>query len=250
LQSAAAWLVTFVLLVAPIAGCGGGSSSTSTTTQAEGASAERQSADAKRLPGHPKIEIKPGHHRGSPQSAGKRYGSFTRESAAAAERRAGRRQRAAHRKLARKAGRAAPFLVAEGDNSIPTYGSEASAGMRREAESALSGYLQAREAENWPAACAAMSPRLAKQLALLAGQSGSPDCPKAYGALAERGSVAERTDPMVGGITSLRVEVPHAFALFYGAGMQQYMMPLEAEGGWKVALIAPVPWPVGTSPGG
>jgi hypothetical protein len=244
----AAWLVALVLLVAAIAGCGGGgSSSTSTATASSGAASEGQATESKPLPGHPKISAKPGKPRAGAEPKDSPYGSFTRASAAAAERKAERRKRATHRKLARKAGKAAPFLVSEGDNSVPTYGSEASASVRGEAERVLSGYLRARAAENWSAACAAMSSQVAKQLAVLSGQSTKPDCVKAYAALAEKGSAAERADPMVGGIVSLRVESPHAFALFFGPGKQQYMMPLEEEGGaWKVTQIAPVPWPVGS----
>jgi hypothetical protein len=189
---------------------------------------------------------KPSHHDGGAEAESGRYGSFTRASAAAVERKAERRKRAAHRRLARKAGKAAPFLVSEGDNSIPTYGSEATVSVRSEAERVLSGYLRAREGENWPAACAAMSAQVVKQLAVLSGLSGASDCVRAYAALAKHGSTAERADPMAGGVTALRVENPHAFALFYGSGNQQYMMPLETEsGGWKVTQIAPVEWPIG-----
>jgi hypothetical protein len=240
--------LALVVLSAAAAGCGGGSSNTSTPTSTGQAATESPAARSKPLPGHPKIATKPDHHAvgAEPEPEGERYGSFTRASAAAAERKAERRERVAHRKLARKAGKAAPFLVKEGDNSIPTYGSEASASVRREAERVLSGYLRAREAGNWPGACAAMSAQVAKQLALLAGQSDKADCAKAYAALAERGSATERADPMVGGIASVRVENPHAFALFYGPGKKQFMMPLEEEGGgWKVTQIAPVPWPIG-----
>jgi len=248
LSNRAVLALALVVLAAAVAGCGGGSSSTSTSTSTGRSASESPTARLKPLPGHPKIATKPDHHAigAGPEPESDRYGSFTRASAAAGERKAERRERAARRKLARKAGKAAPFLVKEGDNSIPTYGSEASASVRSEAEHVLSRYLRAREAENWPAACAAMSAQVAKQLALLSGQSGKADCVNAYAALAERGSAAERADPMVGAIASLRVESPNAFALFFGSGKQQYMMPLEAEGGgWKVTQIAPVPWPIG-----
>jgi hypothetical protein len=243
LSSRAVFIVALVLLSVAVAGCGGGSSSTSTTESTGGPASESSTSSAQPLPGHPKIAAKPSHHHGSAGAEGGRYGSFTRASAAAAERKAERRQRSAHRRLARKAGKAAPFLVKEGDNSIPTYGSEAAASVHSEAERVLSGYLQARESENWPTACAAMSAQLVKQVALLSGKTG---CATASTALAEKGSAAERADPMVGGIVSLRVESPHAFALFYGSGKQQYMMPLEEDGGgWTVTQIAPLPWPIG-----
>jgi hypothetical protein len=235
-----------LLLIIAVAGCGDGSSSTPPTSSTSQSSAEGTNPESKPLPGHPKIAKKPSHHPVGSEPESNRYGSFTRASSAAAERKAKRRKRAVYRKVARKAGKAAPFLVSEGDNSIPTYGSEASASVRSEAETVLAGYLKAREAEDWPAACAAMSAQAAKQLAPFAGRSGNGDCAKALAALTRKGSVAERADPMVGGIASLRIESPHAFALFYGPGKQQYMVPLEEEGGaWKVTQIAPVEWPVG-----
>ena len=150
--------------------------------------------------------------------------------------------------LVKQAAKAAPFLVPKGDNSIPTYGSEASGSEQAEATAALSGYLAARAAGDWARACSLMSASVAKQLALLAGEAGGsrPSCEAAYAKLSERAPAAERADPLTHGLTALRVESPHAFALFYGPHEQQYMMPMISEaGGWKVAQIAPVPWPVG-----
>lgn len=179
------------------------------------------------------------------------HGPLTRASAEAAERAARRRARAAHRRLARKAGAAAPFLVEAGDNSIPTYGSEASAAQTAVAEAALSTYLGARAAGEWAAACGQMSAGLQKQLGALGGEAiAGGGCPTAYGKLAGRIPAAARSDPLTAGLTALRVESPHAFALFYGPGEQQYMMPLEEEGGaWKVTQIEAVPWPIGSTQG-
>lgn len=249
-----AWLPAIVIVLASVAGCGGGSGTTSTTTtttigagSGAGSGSGSPSTGSERLPGHPKIAAEPDRHRLEGESESRGDGSLTRAGVAAAERKAQRRRRAGRRKLSRKAGSAAPFLVSEGDNSIPTYGAEASASVQGEAERVLSAYLQAREAENWSVACAAMSAQVTKQLVLLSGQSGT-GCAAAYAALSAHGSAAERADPMVGGIVSLRVESPHAFALFLGSGKQQYMMPLEEEGrAWKVTQIAPVPWPIGSS---
>jgi hypothetical protein len=92
-----------------------------------------------------------------------------------------------------------------------------------------------------------MSAQVQKQLALLAGEKGG-DCASAYAKLAERIPASARVDPLVRGLAALRVEDPHAFALFYGPGSQQYMMPMERAGGdWTVTQLEPVPWPVGAS---
>jgi hypothetical protein len=162
---------------------------------------------------------------------------------------AGHKARIVGRGLVRKAGAAAPFLVARGDNSIPTYGSESSPGQLAAAEGVLSGYLDARAAGDWASACSLMSASVTKQVAALAGEPGGSrsSCAAAYAKLSESVPASERGDPLVGGVTALRVEAPHAFALFYGPGSQQYMMPLEEEGGsWRVTQIAAVPWPVGS----
>lgn len=250
-------LAVLASLLLALPGCGGSSSSTTSTSTASGTPDEPNASSgaspgAHRLPGHPKIATgshpRPGGLR-RPEG-GAKYGTFTRAAAAAAERRAQRRRRAAHRKLARKAGKAAPFLVEQGDNSIPTYGTEAPAGELAAAETALSRYLGARAAGEWGVACAQMSARVQKQLALLAGEKGG-DCAAAYAKLAARIPASARLDPLLHGLAALRVESPHAFALFYGPGSQQYMVPLEEErGGWKVTQLEPLPWPIGSSPGG
>jgi hypothetical protein len=186
---------------------------------------------------------------GASPGAARPHRALTRAGAEAAERAARRKARAAHRRLERKAGAAAPFLVETGDNSIPTYGAEASGGEVAAAEAALSGYLAARAAGEWGSACAKMSAGLQRQLALLAGETGAGDgCAQAYAKIGERIPASGRADPLTGGITALRVESPHAFALFYGPGSRQYMMPLEAEGGaWNVTQLEPVPWPIGST---
>jgi hypothetical protein len=261
-------LPALAVVVLLVAACGGGSSTTGSSTTAAGPgptasqsppeSSPRQSGP---LPGHPKIDSKPGHGSGGARRPGEssprrsrsqtqQQGSASKAAPAhaqAAERTARRPARAARRRLARAA---APFLVAQGDNSIPTYGTEAPGSQLAAAEAALSGYLSARAEGNWAAACSLISASVAKQLEALAGEAGGtkPNCAAVYAKLSERAPAAERADPLTQGLTALRVESPHAFALFVGPGSQQYMMPMEEEGGgWKVTQIAPVPWPLGSS---
>jgi hypothetical protein len=190
---------------------------------------------------------------GSPVIANPGKAASAASAGAAPAAKARRKARAVRHSLEAKAGSAAPFLVPTGDNSIPTYGSEASGSESAAAGAALSGYLAARAAGDWASACALISATVAKQVALLAGEAGGskPSCVDAYAKLSERPPAAERADPLTHGLTALRVESPHAFALFYGPGSQQYMMPMEAEGGaWKVTQIAPIPYPVGAPPAG
>jgi hypothetical protein len=275
-------LLGLALVALVISACGGGSSTAGLSTASTGPDAavdqgppESPSRHPRPLPGHPKIgseaDPAPGgaSHRGDSSGAsdpqtgepngasrprsgnseppGRRHAPLTRAGARAAGRRASRHAQTARRKLARQAGAAAPFLVETGDNSIPTYGTEASAEELAAAEAGLSGYLSARAAGEWGAACARMSAGVQKQLAALSGEAAG-ECMAAYAKLAEKIPASARADPLTGQITALRVESPHAFALFYGPGEQQYMMPLEEEGGaWKVTQLEPLPWPLGST---
>jgi hypothetical protein len=173
--------------------------------------------------------------------------------AAAPAAKARRKAHAARHRLEAKAGAAAPFLVGQGDNSIPTYGSEASGSESAAAEATLSGYLAARAEGDWASACSLMSASVAKQLALLAGEAGAakPSCADAYAKLSERVPASQRVSPLTGGLAALRVEGDKAFALFYGPHEQQYMMPMVSEGAaWKVNQLEPIPWPIGAPSGG
>ena len=154
-------------------------------------------------------------------------------------------------KLKREAGKAAPFLVPEGDNSIPTYGSEASSSQQDEAAAALATYLVAREKGDWADACAGMGSAVHKQLEVLGSAAGAKTrgCAATYAALAVRAPASERADPFSGRLAAFRVKAQNAFALFFGPGNQQYMMPMVSEDGeWKVNQIAPVSYPPGAPP--
>jgi hypothetical protein len=148
---------------------------------------------------------------------------------------------------------AAGFKVAHGDNSIPEYGSEADASTRARARESLRAYLEARESEEWAGACSHMAAPVQRQLKVLATgreKKEETSCEAAFAQLASFGSSGARQNPLIGGLASFRVEGEKAFALFYGPGEHQYMMPMVSEGGeWLVNLIGPVPYPPG-APGG
>lgn len=143
---------------------------------------------------------------------------------------------------------AAAFLVAQGDNSIPNYGSEASRSELIAATESLGAYLGARAGADWPRACSYLGAQVQKQLELLAGASGGggEGCAAAYAKLGSRIEASDRRSPLVGGLAAFRLEGDKAFALFYGPGEQQYMMPMVSEGGaWKASQLEPIPWPLG-----
>jgi hypothetical protein len=144
--------------------------------------------------------------------------------------------------------------VLKGDNSVPTYGLEASASQQNKAEAPLRAYLRARAVGNWSVACARMATTVQKQLALLGGATqgtGSKGCPAGYAKLSSRVPASSRASVLLGYLTALRVEGDKAFALFYGPHHQQYMMPMVSEGGtWKVNQLEPITWPLGAPSAG
>lgn len=178
-----------------------------------------------------------------------------RQKAAGVERRAAHKERKPlpqpSPREVRKAGHAAGFLVGGGDNSVPTYGSEAVSSVRRLAEGALAGYLSARSREDWASACKFLAASTVGQLERFAKGSGSgpTGCAATLKTLSSTGSASSLADPLTHGLTSLRVKGQSAFALWVGPEKQQYAMPMVREGsGWKLTQIAPLPYPPGSAP--
>ena len=144
----------------------------------------------------------------------------------------------------------APFRVANGDNSIPEFGVEAGAAEKSRASIGLRGYLMARAKGDWSAACSFLeSPARAKLEALEKASRGRlRGCPAILGRLSGRSPAISRANPFSGKIAALRIRGGHGFALFVGSTEQQYVMPLAREGsGWKVAQLAPIPYPLGSA---
>jgi hypothetical protein len=139
----------------------------------------------------------------------------------------------------KQAGRATPFVEAKADNSIPTYGDEASARQRATARASIVAYLKARQQEDWTASCEALSKSTRAGFVKLA--KGKATCPAVIAALSKG---ADLSDPLSGPLLSLRVQGPHGFALFYGPGGQKYVMPVRGEAGaWKPTELSAIAYP-------
>ncbi len=148
-------------------------------------------------------------------------------------------------RLVRKAGSAAPFLVPQGDNSVPTYGNEASTSALAAAEAALAAFLDARAHGDWSTACRYLAHPTRANLERFAKGSGGKlsGCGTVLKTFSGSGSSAS---PLTQGLLSLRVRGSNAFALFYGPKGQKYAMPMASEGGaWKVTQLAPIAYPLG-----
>jgi hypothetical protein len=139
--------------------------------------------------------------------------------------------------------------VPQGDNSVPTYGSEGSAAQRASAEASLRAFLEARARRDWATACRHLAASVRTHLEQLAKGSGAKTvgCAATMNAFAGSGPAASLADPLTHGLLSLRVKGTSAFALWVGPRGQKYAMPMAREGGaWAVAQIAPLPYPPGS----
>lgn len=223
--------VALLALCVGLGACGGSSSTTSPTTTPSAEGAKPAATKAK----------------GGQASRKARPAAKARKPSALAEEKI-------PAKLKKEAGKVAPFLVAGGDNSIPTYGAESSSEQKQQATASLSAYFAARAKGRWVAACGFMGKSVRHQLAVLAkvitGQKHSAPCPSSYRSLSRKMSAEEREVVFRGRIAGFRVEGAKAFALFYGPHHQQYMIPMALEGGrWKVNQIGAFPWPIGAPVG-
>src|SRR6478609_5676867 len=212
------WIATLLAAAALAAGlsaCGGGSTSTASTPTGDEATAPSTSAA-------PKQASKPegaGSSKPSGASAGGGGGGSS-------------------------AGGAAAFETHGGDNSIQRFGGEAASSELAQAAAALHGYLAARAAGAWGAACSYMAAGFAKSLQQFAGaakqgKGKSAGCPQLLAALSAGVPAAARREATVAEVGALRVEGERAFLLFTGSHGAHYFMPMAREGGvWKVGALA------------
>jgi hypothetical protein len=136
--------------------------------------------------------------------------------------------------------RAAAFVIAGADNSVPTFGKQAGDAERTAAGASLGRYLRARTDGDWPAACRLLARPTREGFAKLA-RSGAKGCAPVLAALSKESDLG---DPLIRSLLSLRVHGDNAFALFYGPGQQQYFVPLLREGGeWRPTQPTPLEYP-------
>ena len=209
LLSTAAFATCMLVAALGLAACGGGSSSSTTTAPLAGQGESAQ--DGSVTVGKPRP-----------------------------------RETAATRAERRKAGRAAPFVAPEADNSEPTFGSESDLAERDQAEANLKAYLGARAAGAWSTACRLLAASVRAGYERLA-KGKAPGCAPILSALSKG---ADLSDPLRGHLLSLRVDGANGFALFYGPGRQPYMVPMNREAGqWRPTQSAAIAYPPGEAAG-
>lgn len=132
---------------------------------------------------------------------------------------------------------AAELETEGGDNSIQEFGSEASGSDFEAAAAALHGYLDARAARAWRAACSHLSPDTRGSLGDLGG-GGAASCPETLASLSAEVPNEVLAEAAEADVAAMRVEGDRAFLLFRGAHDAAYFMPMAHVGGaWKVAAI-------------
>lgn len=146
--------------------------------------------------------------------------------------------------------------VKGGDDSVQTYGTEASQAARTEAAIALQGYLNARSQEDWAMACSGLAQRPKEELEKLTGRAQQQGedlggCAGVMAALLKGTPQAQlREEARITEVLSFRgggeVHGDPSYLIFKGPpGQTLYSMPMYLEaGGWKVGLAQPSELPV------
>lgn len=151
---------------------------------------------------------------------------------------------ASHPQSARDSGGGSgQFLLEGGDNSIQEFGEEARTPEREVAAAVLHGFLDARAAGDWAAACGYASSGLVRSLRQsVAGVEASvgASCAVLLEGLTAGVPRRDLREAASADVGSLRVEAGRGYLIYRGApGGTVYAFPMLEEGGsWKVAALA------------
>jgi len=141
--------------------------------------------------------------------------------------------------------RAAPGVPVSkgGDNSIQTWGTEASASEREEVTRILRAFYDARAAGDWARACTYLASRQKAEFAsFVRGRGGNAACAEAMRGLASQvPASAFDKEARIDYVLSLRVGEGNAFLIYTRPGEAQvYANAFADEGGtWKVVSVGP-----------
>lgn len=136
--------------------------------------------------------------------------------------------------VAQKAGRA-----------IRRFGHEATGSQAKQAEAAVTGYLDARTAEEWSKACSYLAKSNRDFLAQAAAkvkQIQGDSCAAFLAASEAHLSASERADFAGADVEAVRVEDGQGLAIYGNSAGAEYSTSIKAEGGkWKVAASGGTP---------
>jgi hypothetical protein len=142
-------------------------------------------------------------------------------------------------------GGAEQFRVKGGDNSIQEFGEEADGAEMEEAATALHGFLDARAAGEWAAACSYLGADVTaslRQLGATSAQLKGAACGEVLEALSEGVPASTLAAAAQADVGSLRREGDRAFILYHGSGDAIYAVLMRKEdGAWKVGGLSGTP---------
>ena len=126
----------------------------------------------------------------------------------------------------------------EGDNSIQTYGLEASNAERAQATALVQAYLNARASGNWAKVCSYLAAKPRAEQERFAG--GAP-CAKAMASFAAHAQTSILEEEAQIDVLSFRVGGKYAFLIYRRPdGIWATALTREA-GNWKVVSVTPAP---------
>jgi hypothetical protein len=129
-----------------------------------------------------------------------------------------------------------------GDNSIQTWGLEASSTERASATAVVQAFLDARTRADWANACSYLAAKQRTMFERLArGKSGNAACAEGMGLLAAHvPASAFAHEAEILEVLSLRVGGGNAFLIYSRPGGKVYATALGSEdGAWKVISVGP-----------
>jgi len=143
-------------------------------------------------------------------------------------------------------GGSAQFRTKGGDNSIQEFGEEADASDFDAAAAVLHEFLDARAAEDWDSACAAVSEEVRQSLEKLGEQAKQLDGASCTGILSALTNPAAKKilqeEAEQADVASLRVEGDSGYIIYRAAKGSVVTIPMvEEDGDWKVSGLGGTP---------
>lgn len=134
------------------------------------------------------------------------------------------------------------------EESVESFGEEASGQERERIIAAQRGYLEALGAHDYAAACAKLSAQARESIASLAAKRAKPgDCGRILPGLFAPTAAAIARQQADGDVTRVRIEGDQGFVIFHAPGAKLYIFTLEREGAqWKgtaitASILVPLP---------
>lgn len=136
------------------------------------------------------------------------------------------------------------FLIRGGDNSVQTFGREATKAEREQASEVIQAWMKARAAQDWAKDCSYFSRkyihRLVAEDAVKVSHGKVKNCPQALAYFGHQASGTYENN-LSGPIDSLRVGEGHGYAQYHGNDGHDWVITVDRERSrWWVGIAAPI----------